>query len=338
MALQPEWGRMVYTAFSAAAHALLLILVFSIPPDPKSLSLDAFNADNRFVKFIVKPPEQKDDKIPAWLKGNKKDEQGGKGKRHKGEEGKMGKKDSKKKSGLYGLKGPKDNKDPHLAKRLAAEAAKHAGVLGVFKDAGGSHLASEFGRDTALGMDAENALGGLIGSKIGEAAGEGGLGLYGTGRGGGGTGLGTIGLDYGGPNTIGKGGGGGSGAGYGRGAGRFGSRKSGAPDVVAGAPIIRGSLDREIIRRVIRRHKKEIKYCYEKELTKNPKLHGKVKVKFVIAPTGAVASASIAESTMRNRAVESCIVGKVLRFIFPKPEGGGIVEVGYPFVFSAAGG
>ena len=67
----------------------------------------------------------------------------------------MGSKKSKKKTGLYGLKGPKDNPDPHLAKRLAEDAAKDAGVLGLLKSASGSHIASIFGRDTALGTDAE---------------------------------------------------------------------------------------------------------------------------------------------------------------------------------------
>jgi A-macroglobulin TED domain/Alpha-2-macroglobulin family/MG2 domain/Macroglobulin domain MG3/Alpha-2-macroglobulin bait region domain/A-macroglobulin receptor binding domain len=63
-----------------------------------------------------------------------------------------------------------------------------------------------FGRDAALGIDAEDALGGLIGGQIGETHGVGGLGLMGTGSGGGGMGEGTIGL--GSIGTFGKGGGG----------------------------------------------------------------------------------------------------------------------------------
>ena len=133
------------------------------------------------MNFLIKPPEEKEEEIPEWLKKKGPDEQGGKGKRHKGEEGKMGKKTSKNKEGLYGLKGPKDNPDPHLAKKLAEENAKNAGILGVLKMNEGSHLASIFGRDTAAGSDAVNVLGGLIGNEIGEAYGVGGLGLVGTG-------------------------------------------------------------------------------------------------------------------------------------------------------------
>jgi hypothetical protein len=150
-----RWSEQAYTVGTAVGLLLFLLMIFSVPPDPKSLSLDLFNADSRFVNFLIKPPEEKEEEIPEWLKKKGPDEQGGKGKRHKGEEGKMGKKTSKNKEGLYGLKGPKDNPDPHLAKKLAEEQAKNAGILGVLKMAEGSHLASIFGRDTAAGNDAE---------------------------------------------------------------------------------------------------------------------------------------------------------------------------------------
>jgi TonB family protein len=328
-----RWSEQAYTVGTAAALGLFLLMIFSVPPDPKSLSLDLFNADSRFVNFLIKPPEEKEEEIPEWLKKKGPDEQGGKGKRHKGEEGKMGKKTSKNKEGLYGLKGPKDNPDPHLAKKLAEENAKNAGILGVLKMSEGSHLASIFGRDTAAGSDSVNVLGGLIGNEIGEAYGVGGLGLVGTGTGGGGTGEGTIGL--GNFGTIGKGGGGGNGSGYGRGAGGLGGRRARAPDVIPGQANVRGSLDKEIIRRIIRRHINEVKYCYETELTKKPDLSGRVSVQFTIAATGQVIASVLQSSTMSNIRVENCVVQAVRRWEFPKPMGGGIVIVSYPFNFTA---
>jgi TonB family protein len=331
-----KWSEQAYTVGSAVAILLFLLMIFSVPPDPKSLSLDLFNSDNRFVNFLIKPPEEKEEEIPEWLKKQGQDEQGGKGKRHKGDEGKMGKKTSDKKQGLYGLKGPKDNIDPHLAKKLAEEEIKNAGILGVLKMAEGSHIASIFGRDTALGTDAENVLGGLIGNQIGEAYGIGGLGLVGTGAGGGGTGEGTIGL--GNLGTIGKGGGGGSGSGYGRGAGGLGGRRARAPEVLPGQANVRGSLDKEIIRRIIRRHINEVKYCYEQELTRKPELGGRVAVQFTIAATGQVVASVLQNSTMGNARVENCVVQAVRRWEFPKPLGGGIVIVTYPFNFTPAGG
>jgi TonB family protein len=331
-----KWSEQVYTVGTAVGLALFLLMIFSVPPDPKSLSLDLFNADNRFVNFLIKPPEEKEEEIPEWLKKNSDDKQGGKGKRHKGEEGKMGKKTSKNKEGLYGLKGPKDNPDPHLAKKLAEEQAKTAGILGVLKMNEGSHLASIFGRDTALGNDPSDVLGGLIGNQIGEAYGVGGLGLVGTGSGGGGTGEGTLGL--GNLGTIGKGGGGGNGSGYGRGAGGLGGRRAKAPDVIPGQANVRGSLDKEIIRRIIRRHINEVKYCYEQELLKKPELGGRVVVQFTISATGQVVASVLQTSTMGNARVENCTVQAVRRWEFPKPLGGGIVIVSYPFVLTPAGG
>ncbi len=333
--IQINWGQQSYTAATALVVGLFLGMIYSIPPDPKSLSLDAFMNDQRFAKFLIKPPEEKEEQIPEWLKKKGPDEAGGKGKRHKGEEGKMGKKTSKNKTGLYGLKGPKDNPDPHLAKMLAEEQAQKAGVLGILKAQEGSHLASIFGRDSALGNDAENVLGGLVGTQIGEAYGVGGLGLVGSGKGGGGTGEGTIGL--GNLGTIGKGGGGGSGSGYGRGAGGLGGRRAHAPDVVPGTAQVRGSLDKEIIRRIIRRHLNEVKFCYEKELMKKADLYGRVMIQFTISGTGQVVASVVQNSTMNNPPVEQCIAGAVRRWEFPKPQGGGIVIVSYPFVLKAAG-
>jgi TonB family protein len=343
IATTPLWRKLLrlsneegwHVGGTAGVVGLVLLMLASIPPDAKALSLDLFNSENKYIKSLIKPPEDKDEQIPEWMKKKGQDDGGGKGKRHKGEEGKMGSKKSKNKEGLYGLKGPKDNPDPHMAKMLAEDAAKKAGVLGIFKAQQGSHIASIFGRDSALGNDAVNALGGLIGNQIGEAYGVGGLGLVGTGRGGGGTGEGTIGL--GNLGTIGKGGGGGYGSGYGRGMGGIGTRRAGTPDVIPGTAQVRGALDKEIIRRVIRSHIKEVKFCYEQELLRKPDLYGRVTIQFTITPMGSVSSSAVQQSTMGNAKVEQCIARAVQRWEFPKPQGGGIVIVAYPFVLKASG-
>jgi hypothetical protein len=103
---------------------------------------------------------------------------------------------------------------------------------------------------------------------------------------------------------------------------------------MGGDPIILGALDRSLIDEVIKRHMNQIKYCYQRELTKNPSLGGKIVIKFTIAKDGTVSAASTKSTTMNNSAVETCIVGRFMRMQFPEPKGGGIVVVSYPFIFS----
>lgn len=333
--LEFDWSSQIYTGFSLILHAVFLALVYLIPPDPDGLSLDLLAENNRFVKYMLTPPEVQQDEVPEWLKKDKKDEQqGGKGKRHKGEEGQMGKRDSKKTDNHYGIKGPKDNPDPHMARSMAKEMAKNAGILSYLSAANAP--TSPFGQDTALGVDPENALGALMGNQVGANFGYGGLGLRGTGRGGGGTGEGTIGL--GNLNTIGHGGGGGSGSGYGRGAGGLGGRRGSAPKIRSGAAMVKGSLSKEVIRRIVHRHINEVKFCYERQLSKRPDLSGRVAVKFIISGTGAVQMAAVASSTLGDPTVENCIASAVRRWTFPQPEGGGIVIVTYPFQLTAPEG
>lgn len=329
-----EWSAIVYTGFSFLVHAVFMFLVYFIPPDPRSLSLDMLAEDNRFVRYILEPPEIQQEEIEDWVnQDSQDDEQGGKGKRHKGEEGQMGRQDAKKSDNRFGIKGPENNPDPHMARERAKEYAASSGILSQLQSAAPT---SPFGQDSALGNDPENALGALMGNQIGDNFGYGGLGLRGTGRGGGGTGEGTIGL--GNLNTIGHGGGGGSGSGYGRGAGGLRGRRASVPTVRAGSASVRGSLSKEVIRRYIRRHINQIRYCYEQQLAQRPDLAGRVAVRFVITASGAVTSASVAGSTLGNAAAEACVARAVERIAFPQPEGGGVVIVTYPFMFQSAEG
>jgi TonB family protein len=106
--------------------------------------------------------------------------------------------------------------------------------------------------------------------------------------------------------------------------------------ITPGKQVVRGSLDKEIIHRVIRRDLNKIRYCYEKRLVENPELAGKVRISFVIAADGRVQSAKIKESTLEDPVVGKCVAYAVRRLQFPKPKGGGIVIVDYPFVFKTA--
>lgn len=105
---------------------------------------------------------------------------------------------------------------------------------------------------------------------------------------------------------------------------------------VGGQTIVgMGMLDKEEIRKVIHTERAKIRKCYETQLLETPSLHGKVSVKFTISAEGPVSQAEIAESTTKHPKLEGCLVTEVKRWRFPKPRGGGIVVVTYPFIFSS---
>jgi hypothetical protein len=214
---------------------------------------------------------------------------------------------------------------------------RHKGEEGKMgKPGDGHYLASPHGGPFAVGNDDEDVWGGLSGTEVGEAYGAGGLGLVGTGRGGGGTGEGTIGL--GDTGLIGKGGGGGTGSGYGRGAGAgFGGRGAAVPQVRQAKAEVNGNLDKDIVRRIVRAHINEVRSCYNAGLTKDPALGGRVEVQFVIADTGKVSSSVVGSTTLGDPDVGKCIALAVKRWTFPKPQGGGEVQVMYPFILESGG-
>ncbi len=235
----------------------------------------------------------------------------------KREEGKVGRKETK----MQQARGDR------VAKNVIAldrEIAEDAGVMGALAapDQG------VFGQ-AALSEEMLAGIGGLIGAK-GAQIGAGGLGARGAGVGGGG---GAVGLGGLGARGLGAGA-----SGFGAGGGAFGAKQeTGGLARVGGDPIVLGALDKSLIDVVIKRHMNAIRYCYQRELTKDPTLAGKIVVKFVIHPGGTVSSATTRSSTMGSPAVEQCINGRFMRMQFPETKGGGIVIVSYPFLFSNEG-
>jgi len=98
---------------------------------------------------------------------------------------------------------------------------------------------------------------------------------------------------------------------------------------------VSGGLDREVIAKYIQSQKGKILFCYERQLSANPGLFGKVSVKFQIAAGGDVETYNILETTLANESVESCLLHLISQWRFPKPAGGVKVLVSYPFVFKS---
>jgi FHA domain len=195
---------------------------------------------------------------------------------------------------------------------------------------GGSGKNDVFG--VALEQGTRDAMGHLTGASVGDARGEGGMGLKSLGgRGGGGDGSG-LGLARIGTNGI-----GGGLASYGDGKGGLRGKENGEIGLGPGKPEVVGSIDPELIRKVVHEHRAQIRTCYETQLTTRPNLAGKLVSAWTIDPAGVVTEAHTQESTLRDRTVENCVAAKIRTWRFPIPKGGGEVFVTYPFIFTPGG-
>jgi TonB family protein len=265
---------------------------------------DIFANPSKYVKMMVKPEKKVEIKKFKDLSGVAE------GAKAKEKEGKFGKQDSK-----------KQDADP--SKKRADDQKK---VSNLMASMFGGSSKSVF--EGGLGTGLNTAIGGLQGGAgVGDAQGVGGLGSRGSGSGGGGTGLGLGGLGT-------KGGGRGRG---GYGSIDLGGKGKDSTRVIPGKTTVVGGLDKDVIMKVIKAHQNEIKFCYEQELQKNAALGGKVAVAWTIDPAGGVAEANVSESSIGNANVEGCIVQRIRRWKFPEPQGGGIVNVTFPWIFKAAG-
>ena len=136
-----------------------------------------------------------------------------------------------------------------------------------------------------------------------------------------------------GVSTVGVGGGKGTkGLGGGLGQGKTGS---GGVGLIEEESEVIGGLDREIIAQYIKTQLGQILYCYERQLSADPELYGKVAVKFTISGNGQVVTQSINDTTLKSAPVEGCILSKVAKWKFPEPKGNTTVLVTYPFLFKS---
>lgn len=325
---------LLFLLFSAGLHALLLLLVMFLPPGIGGLSLDSFGAQDRFVQILIQDAEPEAEPEDEEL-GEEDGDDGEEEEEEQladGEEGRAGTEEAEEADARMAIEGDLPEGEMELARQDAMEAVQDRGALAVLNQAPAGP-ASLFG-GAAAGYDAVTAIGAVQGDSVGASYGTRGLGAYGGGLSGGGRHTGrALGA---GSMALGRSGGGGDG-------GRRGTmtsisgREARTPTVVMERPDISGQLDREIIQRVIREHRREVRACYEGELQRNPDLEGRVVVGFVISSDGQVAGSRIAESTLGNSTVEDCVARRVRQWRFPEPRGGGTVNVNYPFVFSPGG-
>jgi outer membrane biosynthesis protein TonB len=105
----------------------------------------------------------------------------------------------------------------------------------------------------------------------------------------------------------------------------------------AGIPsetVVLGSMDPDVIRRILLDHLPQFRYCYQKELEKTgAELSGMIKLDFTIGASGHVSGAGVDSGSALPADVKKCVVGVLKGITFPEPMGGGTVEVKQPMNF-----
>lgn len=326
-----------FGASFVSAAAFLAAMAFFVPPmglnDGEQIDSDRIYLLQQYLDAAAEREETEREQPAA----NVDSQAGGKdGAKAMGDEGALGKPEAAKTNNKLAVKGPSDNPKPELSPR---EQAVSFGMIGLL--AGGfesDSLTAPWQRDPAIGADPMDAAGAMWGDELGENAGNGGLGLLGLGEGGGGhrqgiglTNVGTIGSS----GSCDDGPCAGIGVGDGRSWGRPGAghHETRVPRMVASEPSVSGRLPPQVIQRIVRQNFGRFRMCYEKALSQNPNLQGRVQVRFMIDRSGAVSNALNAGSSLPDAAAVGCVVRGFYGLSFPKPEAGS-VQVSYPIMFS----
>ena len=314
-----DWSLQTFLVLSLVLHLLFLLMVNMIPEEELQAMSDPYKVSARAFKMVQFAEKQKEEI-------RKKEEK------------------KKKKKGFIAKKIKKGQQTGNKTKKIKTDKliSKLTPEQKKLRD---KKVALSSGLTRVLSQD------NMLSDMMGEGPGNSGMGIKVIGSAGG-PGNSSMGL-FGG--IMGPGGSGGfAGPGNGMGdAGQFAAggagiegleKKSGKGVGVAmnkrarntklylGSPDITGHLDKEIVRRYIHRHMDQIRWCYQQEVQKNPKLEGDVKMSFVITPSGRVIRVRVAGTTLKNSNVEQCITERIRTWQFPAPKGGGIVKVVYPFI------
>ncbi len=107
---------------------------------------------------------------------------------------------------------------------------------------------------------------------------------------------------------------------------------------LAGTPedtVVMGSMDPNLIRKILLEHLAQFRYCYQSELERveDIKVSGVLNLNFDIGPNGGVKRVDVTGAEAINRTIKGCVAGVLRGISFPEPMGGGVVEVKQPMNF-----
>lgn len=98
--------------------------------------------------------------------------------------------------------------------------------------------------------------------------------------------------------------------------------------------VVLGSMDPELLRKILREYLPQFRHCYQQELERSENAKGVVDLQFRINQNGSVSNVDIASKAAKFSKAGSNCMANVLKVIpFPKPKGGGLVDVKQPLNF-----
>jgi hypothetical protein len=97
---------------------------------------------------------------------------------------------------------------------------------------------------------------------------------------------------------------------------------------------ILGAMDPELIRKLMREYIPQFRHCYQRELLKNPSIAGVFDLAFQINARGTGVNVGVQSSGKQfSKSAMGCLKQVVRLIKFPKPKGGGLVDVKQPMNF-----
>jgi pSer/pThr/pTyr-binding forkhead associated (FHA) protein len=98
--------------------------------------------------------------------------------------------------------------------------------------------------------------------------------------------------------------------------------------------VVLGSIDPELLRKILQEYIPQFKYCYQQELKTNENAEGVIDLSFRILSSGRVSNIKVTGKKAKFSPSGVSCMSKVLRIIkFPIPKGGGVVDVKQPLNF-----
>ncbi len=326
-------------AASGLAHLAVLALIWGIPDARRGASVETQFDSPRYVSLTSMPLENPIEEQPdnhgagELAKGEKPGEISG--------TGSLGNTGTPEETNTVGRLAVKNRGVPPRLARSADEhraMARKAGILGYFATERDIFASLDSPYASSSGWDQEDVAGGYNGDRIEAINGPGGdwgnqiqsfsnspyyrPGIYRT----------IDGYDTGDPN--------GKWWGPSRLPGKKGNdreRKGPKVSFCTGpnpCSTIGDGIDKETVRRYIKRQLGRIQHCYERALIADPSLAGTVSTAFTISPTGTVQGTS---ARGMNSTMQSCVSGVISSIHFPSSTDRSPVRVTYPFHFRQNG-